>query len=679
MESDEIHDEEEVSEENGEIPKPGWGDYRGAIIMVLIFIVTIILGLALSPIYTSQGMKAFKDEEAVINPLLYIVFIIVFTVIVLWVVKKGKKNLMKLFFLGAILITIVNVVAPLLNGAVYGWGEEWRTRFGGRDIRAMDAVEIDGNTFHLILEEGGEFHVFLGDETIFSSQEGIPLSGRYGITAFHISRNGTAYDTAFVAVRGKEIRLFSLNSPMGSPEIKPVFSFPCNLGAYRFNVGNGTILLAGLQGSEGNGTVNLTTVSIEVNGTGQTVAKPTRTVERELRDMMADRDGAGNKTEKDVGAVTVLLDGTDNHTIGLSTDNETLFFDGRSLEYRSMAPSPGTMGSAVLVENDDTDDLILFSAEEFRVYSLDDGNYSLVDNEELDDGVEVLTVAKKGKGDGEAIYVLSDGKVYVYEFGKRIKSLGYSEERIKGGKNIAVTDVDGDEQMELNVLTGNGIKVYEISAISLRIWVWLVGGVIGLLLVALIRYYPEWYVVDAVGILVATGAIALIGISLAILPVLVLLVALAVYDAISVYKTKHMISLADNVMEMRLPVLLIIPKGANYSFREQKGLKEQLEGGEKRSAMFMGLGDIIIPGILAVSAFTYLPDGMVWGMGKPLMVALSTIVGGVVGFIVLMRFVMKGNPQAGLPLLNGGTILGYLVSYLLVYGDLTFSLSFRFF
>ncbi|TLZ56577.1 MAG: hypothetical protein E6K17_03995 [Methanobacteriota archaeon] len=33
-----------------------------------------------------------------------------------------------------------------------------------------------------------------------------------------------------------------------------------------------------------------------------------------------------------------------------------------------------------------------------------------------------------------------------------------------------------------------------------------------------------------------------------------------------------------------------------------------------------------------------------------------------------MRFVMKGNPQAGLPLLNGGSIAGYLVSFLVAFG-----------
>jgi presenilin-like A22 family membrane protease len=37
-----------------------------------------------------------------------------------------------------------------------------------------------------------------------------------------------------------------------------------------------------------------------------------------------------------------------------------------------------------------------------------------------------------------------------------------------------------------------------------------------------------------------------------------------------------------------------------------------------------------------------------------------------------MRFVLKGNPQAGLPLLNGGTIGAYLVGSLVLYGTIVF-------
>ncbi|MBI4416038.1 MAG: hypothetical protein HY557_03540 [Euryarchaeota archaeon] len=185
--------------------------------------------------------------------------------------------------------------------------------------------------------------------------------------------------------------------------------------------------------------------------------------------------------------------------------------------------------------------------------------------------------------------------------------------------------------------------------------------------------YPEWYLVDAVGIAVAAGVTAILGISFAILPALVLLIALAIYDAISVYKTKHMVTLADAVAGERLPILIVIPKSRRYSFLRQKSLRAQIASGEEREAMFMGLGDIIIPGILVVSAAISLADRntAVFGIGGNLLVALATLAGTLVGFALLMRFVMKGNPQAGLPLLNAGAILGYVAAYLAVYGDLT--------
>lgn len=187
--------------------------------------------------------------------------------------------------------------------------------------------------------------------------------------------------------------------------------------------------------------------------------------------------------------------------------------------------------------------------------------------------------------------------------------------------------------------------------------------------------YPEWWVVDTAGLAVAAGVTALVGISFGILPALLFLVALAVYDAIAVYKTKHMLTLADAVSGLRLPILLVVPKGFPYSFRHQPRLQDQLDRGEERAAMFMGLGDIIIPGILVVSSFANLPAALTAG-GLPgnLVVAGATLVGTLVGFGLLMRFVLSGRPQAGLPLLNAGAILGYLVSYSLVYRDLTFGI-----
>ena len=191
----------------------------------------------------------------------------------------------------------------------------------------------------------------------------------------------------------------------------------------------------------------------------------------------------------------------------------------------------------------------------------------------------------------------------------------------------------------------------------------IISVILALLLVIVLYKYPEWYVIDICGIIIGAGAIAIFGISLGILLVIILLICLAIYDAISVYKTKHMIDLADTVMDLKLPVLLVVPKIRKYSLiNETKRLKEKLEENSERDAFFMGLGDIVMPGILVVSTYNNLSNS--------LPIALSVIVGTLIGFIFLMNYVIKGKPQAGLPFLCGGAIIGYLISSLVFYGEI---------
>jgi presenilin-like A22 family membrane protease len=183
-------------------------------------------------------------------------------------------------------------------------------------------------------------------------------------------------------------------------------------------------------------------------------------------------------------------------------------------------------------------------------------------------------------------------------------------------------------------------------------------------LIVLLVKYPEWYVIDVCGVLLGVGSIAMLGISLSVFLVIILLAGLAVYDAISVYKTKHMIDLADVVLDLKLPVMLVVPKKLGYSMiRETKSLKEKLQTGEEREAFFMGLGDVVMPGILVTSAFYNIAGG-------GLIVALSVMLGTLVGFGVLVVFLVRGKPVAGLPFLCSGAILGYLVSSYLLYGRL---------
>lgn len=184
--------------------------------------------------------------------------------------------------------------------------------------------------------------------------------------------------------------------------------------------------------------------------------------------------------------------------------------------------------------------------------------------------------------------------------------------------------------------------------------------------------YPEWYVVDTWGFIMAAGITAIFGISLGILPAFVLLVAMAAYDFIAVYRTKHMISIAEGAMDLNLPIMLMVPRKLGFSNFEKKGPMVRKDD-DPREALYIGLGDMIIPGVLTVSAFANLPRSPVlWGAGGGLLVAVGCLLGAFAGFIMLMRLTSRGRPQAGLPLLNTGTIAGFIISYLIVFQNLGF-------
>lgn len=188
---------------------------------------------------------------------------------------------------------------------------------------------------------------------------------------------------------------------------------------------------------------------------------------------------------------------------------------------------------------------------------------------------------------------------------------------------------------------------------------------------------PQWYVVDFVGFVAGGALIALLGISFGILPVFILLIALAVYDYIAVYRTKHMLSLADVVTDMKLPILMVMPIRGGYDYTASPTFTTQRNRpSEEREAMFMGLGDVVIPGTLIVSAFVWLPAPVVLpGIGTNLLAALGALVGSLVGYAVLMRQVLRGNAQAGLPFLNGGALAGYIVAYVLLFHSLSLGLT----
>jgi presenilin-like A22 family membrane protease len=227
--------------------------------------------------------------------------------------------------------------------------------------------------------------------------------------------------------------------------------------------------------------------------------------------------------------------------------------------------------------------------------------------------------------------------------------------------------------------------------------------------------HPEWYVIDTAGVVMGAGAAGLFGISFGLLPALVLLAVLAVYDAISVYGTEHMLDLAAGVMDLNLPVVLVVPTTLSYSLRDAAADVGSGDGDEPsgdgsgtvdavaadgsadavttaaepapaddaadpdddtadtgdgvRDAFFIGLGDAVIPTVLVASAAFFLPSSLTPSLGVPglpalTLPALTAMVGTFAGLFTLLWMVLKGRPHAGLPLLNGGAIGGYLLGAL---------------
>ncbi len=198
----------------------------------------------------------------------------------------------------------------------------------------------------------------------------------------------------------------------------------------------------------------------------------------------------------------------------------------------------------------------------------------------------------------------------------------------------------------------------------------------------LLWVHPEWYVLDATGAVIGAAAAGVFGISFGLLPALLLLTVLAVYDAISVYQTEHMLDLASGVMDLNIPVVLVFPLTLDYSVFDDEetfadddtedratatdGAGESIADATddgSRGVFFVGLGDAVMPTVLVASAAFFSPAPslgvpFVPGLNLPALLGMG---GTFVGLAVLLRMVFAGEAHAGLPLLNGGTIAGYLL------------------
>ena len=285
-------------------------------------------------------------------------------------------------------------------------------------------------------------------------------------------------------------------------------------------------------------------------------------------------------------------------------------------------------------------------------------------------------------GDGEAHWLyttslVNRGSFPVHENASLV-FFAVDEERTDLVSLVATTQSNATV-LESGELTSDMFPLY---GLQLLLGPTLVGLVVTALLLLLLVVHSEWYVVNTAGVLLGAGVSVMLGVTFVPALAIVFMVLAAIYDFWAVYKSKHMLDLADTMVGLRLPILLVAPQDGDYSLIEEtergkrpapspppEGVQVKRTAKKNSEAMFMGLGDIIFPGMLVLSAMQWLDPSAAFE------VAMFTLAGALLGYLALMTFVARGKAQAGLPLLNGGAILGFFIGGVLFLGGDIFSFN----
>lgn len=175
----------------------------------------------------------------------------------------------------------------------------------------------------------------------------------------------------------------------------------------------------------------------------------------------------------------------------------------------------------------------------------------------------------------------------------------------------------------------------------------ILSSVLAVVLVILFWFMRDILIQNIAMAFTISGIGAVVGLSLQPLSVVYVLVAFSFYDIISVYKTGHMIKLAQAMIKSRAIFGFVIPEPGRTVRHKISGVAP----GE--GFMILGSGDVIFPLLLSASLIRV-------SLQYATVVALFSISG-----LLLMHLIFSNQkirqPMAALPPIALMSIIGYLV------------------
>lgn len=179
------------------------------------------------------------------------------------------------------------------------------------------------------------------------------------------------------------------------------------------------------------------------------------------------------------------------------------------------------------------------------------------------------------------------------------------------------------------------------------------------ILVSAFLFIPRVWISDLVMILNLAVFGAFFGFCFSTWGIVIILAVIAVYDLIAVYKTGHMVVLAEAMVNSQIIFGLIVPKIRPSDFKASlEEVKTDLlcNLSEKTKATrfsILGGGDLFFPLLLIVSVFNHC------GVFSALVVAGFALLGCLTTNLIFLQ--LKERPMPALPPIAFLTIIGFLV------------------
>lgn len=173
--------------------------------------------------------------------------------------------------------------------------------------------------------------------------------------------------------------------------------------------------------------------------------------------------------------------------------------------------------------------------------------------------------------------------------------------------------------------------------------------VLGVLIILWLKK-PTVLIHDLLIILGLAGAASFLGLGFNPAMVVALLVIFSFYDFIAVYKTKHMVAMAKEMIEKKVILGFIIPKEIKYF---KQGLKDVKPGG---NFLILGGGDVVFPSLLAVSV---VPSSFL----KAFVIIVFALAGSLLSYYLFCNQKDK-EPIPALPPIALFAIVGYFITML---------------